>query len=316
MEIIVGIDVSKKTLDVFMSGREKQFANSAAGFRELIKWTRGASLFVMEATGAHHLMLADRLHEEGSRVSVVNPQRASYYARALGLVSKTDRADARVLALYAERNEVPTYQPESPAIRRLKKLVRHRTRLSESLATLKRLLKETGLDAFEICQLKEQTRFVQKQMDRLEREIYKVVAGEESLASRFALLLTIPGLGPVTAFVILAEAGDLSKFRNAKCIASFAGVHPRLRQSGTSLNLKPRMSKSGSAALRKALYMSALAASRTPGPCKSLFERMLSNGKTRMAALGTVMNKQIRIAYGVCVNKEPFSLERTVLTTI
>src|SRR5258706_9826519 len=175
MEIIVGIDVSKKTLDAFMSGRDKRFANTPAGFKQLIKWAQGAGLFVMEATGAHHVALADRLHIEGLHVSVVNPQRAAYYARALGLVSKTDRADARVLAVYAERNEVPLYQPESASVRRLKKLIRHRTRLAESQATIKRVLKEPGLDALEMRQLKEHAKFLQKQTERVERESYEVV---------------------------------------------------------------------------------------------------------------------------------------------
>lgn len=316
MEIIVGIDVSKKTLDAFVSGREKCFANTPSGFGQLIKWAKEASLFVMEATGAHHVALADRLHSEGLRVSVVNPQRASYYARALGLVSKTDRADARVLAVYAERNEVPLYHPESASMRRLKKLVRHRARLTESQSVLKRILKEPCLDALEQRQLKEQAKFLKRQMESLERETNELIARDETLATSFALLVSVPGLGPITAQVILAEAGDLSRFENAKCLASFAGVHPRLRQSGTSIASRPRMSKSGCGALRKALYMSALSAARKKdGPCRALFDRLLAKGKSRMAALGAVMHKQLRIAYGVCVNKEPFSLNRTGLTT-
>ena len=317
MEIIVGIDVSKKTLDAFMAGREKRFANTSGGFGQLLKWAKGAGLFVMEATGAHHIALADRLHEQGLRVSVVNPQRASYYARALGLVTKTDRADARVLALYAERNEVPLYRPDTGSMRRLKKLVRHRGRLTESQAMLKRILKEPGLDELEKRQLKEQAKFLKRQIERLERETYKLVSQDEPLASSYGLLLSIPGLGPVTALVILAEAGELSRFGSAKRLASFAGVHPRLRQSGTSLASRPRMSKSGCGKLRKALYMSALAAVRKKeGPCRALFERLVAAGRPRMAALGAVMHKQLRIAYGVCVSKEPFSLKRTVLTTI
>ena len=315
MEIIVGIDVSKRTLDVFMSGREKRFANTQSGFSQLVKWTRGAGVFVMEATGSHHLAVADHLHSEGFRVSVVNPQRASYYARAMGLVNKTDRADARVLALYAERNEVPTYQPESRAARRLKKLVRHRMRLTAAQSEIKVLLKEPALDEFEKRQLRDQARFLTKQMERLEREIYKVVASEELLAANFALLLSIPGWGPVTAYTFLSEAGDPSRFRNAKCIASYAGVPPRMKQSGTSIYWKPRMSKSGCAFLRRALYMCALAGTRSPGPCKAFFERLLAKGKSRMSALGAVMHKQIRLAYGVCIHKEPFSLNRSALTT-
>jgi transposase len=315
MEIIVGIDVSKKTLDAFVQGRERRFANTPAGFGQLLKWAKDADLFVMEATGAHHVALADRLSDEGRKVSVVNPQRASHYAKALGLVSKTDRADARVLATYAERNEVPLYAPESPSAKRLKKLVRHRSRLTESKGCLKRILKEPGLDALEIRQIKEQSRFLQKQIERNEQEIYDLVSRDEALKENFELLRTIPGLGPVTALVILSEGGELSRFQSAKQFASFAGVHPRVRQSGTSLASRPRMSKSGCAALRKALYMSALTAVRREGPCRALFERLLAKGKTKLAALGAVMHKQLRIAFGVAVRRKPFSLQRTALTT-
>ncbi len=315
MSIIVGIDVSKASFEAYMQGKTRSFANSKAGFAQLLKWSKGADLYVMEATGAYHFALADHLHGTGMKVAVVNPRMASHYARALGMVHKTDRADAKVLATYAERNDVPPYVPDSAALRRVRKLSRHRERLVQSLCVLKRQLAEPGLDGFESRQLKAQMKLLKEQLKTVEREVLGAIAADEDLARSFALLVSIPGLGTITAVTLLAEAGDVSRFPSAKHLASYAGVHPRLKESGTSLRAKPKMSKSGSSAIRKALYMSAMAAARQEGPCKALFVRLQERGHPRMSALGAVMHKQLRLAFGVCSTRTPFSLQRTGLTT-
>ena len=315
MSIIVGIDISKASFEAYMQGKARSFANSKTGFAQLLKWSRGAERYVMEATGAYHFALADHLHGAGHAVAVVNPRMASHYARAMGLCHKTDRADAKVLATYAERNHVPAYVPDSAAVRRVRKLSRHRERLVQGLCVLKRQLADPGLDAFESCQLKAQMKLLKHQLKAVEREVLNAIAADEKLATHFALLLSIPGLGPITALTILAEAGELSRFPSAKHLASYAGVHPRLKESGTSLRAKPKMSKSGSSAIRKALYMSAMAAARKDGPCRALFVRLQERGHTRMSALGAVMHKQLRLAFGVCSTRIPLSLHRTALTT-
>jgi transposase len=315
MGIIVGIDVSKTSIEVYAAGKARSFANTQSGFGQLLRWAKEAKLFVMEATGAYHFALADFLYGEGCRVSVVNPRMASHYAKALGQCHKTDRADARVLAIYAERNEVPAYVPETPAARRLRKLVRHRERIVSGQSVLKRQLAEPGLDPFEERQLKDQGKLLKEHLKLAEQEIHGLIAGDESLACSFALLQSIPGFGPVTAAGLLGEAGDLSRFPSAKHLASYAGVHPRLRESGTSLRARPKMSKSGSAFLRKAMYMNAMAAVRQNGPSRALFLRLLERGHKRMSALGAVMHKQLRIAFGVCSTKRPFSFPTMELTT-
>lgn len=315
MSIVVGIDVGKATLEVFMAGRSKRFVNSTTGFAELQQWSQGADLYVMEATGAYHRALADHLHEAGRGVAVVNPRMASYYSRSLGLAHKTDRADAKVLATYAECNSVPRYVPDPPTIRRVRQLVRHRERLVESRAAVRRQLAEPGLDAFESEQLRAQRQFLDAQLKAVEKEVREVVESDERLASSFALLLTIPGVGPVTALTILGEAGDLSRFPSAKHLASFAGVIPRIKESGTSVRGKATMTKSGSSALRKILSMSAMTAIRHEGPCQALSVRLLAKGHSPKSTLAAVMHKQLRIAYGVWTSQRAFSWPRTPLTT-
>ena len=315
MKSVVGHDVSKDSFEVRRTdGKEKQFKNDLSGFKKLLSWAGPAELFVMEATGDYHLALADFLHERGRAVSVVNPQRASYYAKALGIKTKTDKVDARVLCLYAQCNEVPLYVPDTPAQRRLKKLVRHRQRMVDEAGVEKTILEEPAPDPFEARQCKDRLEFIKAQIKQVEREIQDVIASDEDLTHAFSLLQTIPGVGKVTALTILAEGGDLRRFKSAKAFAKFCGVHPRLRQSGTSVHCTSRMSKCGNAALRRCLYMSAVTAIRVEGPAKALFQRLRVRGMSKKAALGAVMHKQARLAFGVVRCDRPFSSERTGLT--
>lgn len=314
MKIIVGIDVSKATLDAFSSGKTRQFPNTPAGFKQLVQWAKTAQVFVMEATGGYHVALADFLHASGKEVSVVNPRWASHYARALGFCHKTDHLDAQVLALFAQRNELPSYVPPRQQERRLKRLARHRESLVGTASTVKQRLREPILDEFEIRQLKAQGALLAQQINQVEKELLTVVAQDEIFSSSYAFLRTVPGLGPITAILILAEGGDLRRFQNAKQFASFAGVHPKLCQSGTSIHAKPRMSKAGQSPLRKAMYMSSLAAVRKEGPCQALYVRLIKSGHSRKSALGAVMHKQVRIAFGVVKRQSPFSYEKTDLT--
>lgn len=300
MESIVGTDVSKASIDTCHLGKDRKFSNCRKGHLELLAWAKGAGLFVMEATGSHHFALADLLAERGKAVSVVNPARAAHYARALGMKNKTDRADARVLAEYAARNDVPRYVPASPEARQLKKLVRHRERLVCSASGLR-------------AQLKEQAALLKSQLQAVESRVKGLVADSAELRASVALLKSIPGVGDVTAWTVLSEAEGLSRFGGAKQLAAFAGVQPRIRQSGSSTG-RAVMSKKGSAALRRALFMSAVTAIRVEGPARELFLRLVERGKARKSAVGAVMNKQARTAYGVWKSGRPFSSKKEDLT--
>lgn len=313
MESIVGIDVSKASIDTCHLGKDRKFSNCRKGHLELLAWAKGAGLFVMEATGSHHFALADLLAERGKAVSVVNPARAAHYARALGMKNKTDRADARVLAEYAARNDVPRYVPASPEARQLKKLVRHRERLVCSASRLRVQLQDPGVDGFEAGQFKEQAALLKSQLQAVESRVKGLLADSAELRASVALLKSIPGVGDVTAWTVLSEAEGLSRFGGAKQLAAFAGVQPRIRQSGSSTG-RAMMSKKGSAALRRALFMSAVTAIRVEGPAKELFVRLVERGKARKSAVGAVMNKQARTAYGVWKSGRPFSPEKRDLT--
>ncbi len=310
MKSIAGIDVSKGSFDVFFAGRSKSFENDDAGHREAAKFCKGAELIVMEATGSYHLAPACFLHAKGFKVAVVNPARPSYYAKSLGLRSKTDRVDARMLALFGAAHEPPLFVPPTENEFRLCRLVRLRSDLAAQRAQGRARRHDPAMTEFERAMWDSQEAFLTEQIRQVEREIRGVIASEERFKEAFDHLTSIPGIGAVTAWTILAELRDVKLFASAKKAAAYAGVCPSVRHSGTSLSGPGRLSRQGCAQLRKALYMAAVAAIRIPSPFQAFYLRLLEKGKARKSALAAVMHKLIRVAYGVLKEGAPFNPER------
>jgi transposase len=309
MKSICAIDVSGESLDAFDSrtGKSKRFENTSKGFSRLMNWAKGVERFVMEATGSHHMAIADHLHSQDAAVVVVNPARAKHYAGSMGIRNKTDQVDAEVLARFALVNELPLYSPLPDWQKELRALVRHRRHLVSERASLKTRQKEPGLDEFVLRQLSQIEEFLDQQLKQTEKRMREVVAAPE-LKYKVDLLRTIPGVGVVLAFELLAEFGGFDTFSSAKAAAAYAGVCPAERQSGAKRWVS-RMSKAGNAQLRMALYMPALAAVRCEGPFKTLYMRLLEKGKSKLSALGAVMHKLVRVAYGVAKSGLPFTHE-------
>ena len=315
MRIIVGIDISKATFDAWKSnGRSKSFPNTQKGFTGLLHLSGNADLFAMEATGAYHTALADYLCEKGFRVAVVNPARASHYAKAMGSKNKTDKCDARILAQYAERNEVPLYERPKENYRLIKAKVRHRERLVLRMSEIRQLQKDPSVDDFEIDQLQEEWNLLSRQKKAVETALRTSIKNDPELRLASMRYQTIPGVGEVVSWALLGEAGDLSRFASVKALAAFVGVQPTIRQSGSSMPPRARMSKCGSALLRKLLYMGAIHATKETSPFHTFYLRILIKGKCKMSAIGAVMHKMLRTAFGVHKTKTTFSFLRTPLT--
>lgn len=312
MKIVAGIDVSKGTLDVCADKESKSFANEAEGHRKLSAWLlrRKVDLAVMEATGSYHEELAAHLVERGIPVAVVNPARALYYARSLGKRNKTDRVDAVTLAqMGSAQPDLVRYAPPSDEQKTLTRLVRMRQDVVALASTVKVRKQEKGLLALESQMLAQQAEFFAMQIKGLEEEIRSTLKASPELSLHAENLRTIPGVGEVTAWSLLAEGADFTRFESPKQIAAYTGVCPSVKQSGTSLKTKGTMSRTGNAKLRKALYMAALGAVRSPGAFQDLYSRLVNKGKAKKAALGAVMHKLIRVAYALVKNRCPFNLE-------
>jgi transposase len=139
-------------------------------------------------------------------------------------------------------------------------------------------------------------------------QIDALLAAHPDLAAAVALVTTIPGIGRATAIQLVAELGDLTRFRSARDVAAYAGLIPAHRDSGTSLHGKPRLSKRGSGRLRQLLFYPALVALRHNPVIRPFADRLSAKGKSRMAVVGAVMHKLIRIVYGVLRSGTPFTI--------
>jgi transposase len=226
----IGCDVSKQKLDCALLCASDKFLhktvpNSAAGVQELLAWVAKKAAFapdalhvVLEATGPYHEMAAKAFFDAGFRVSVVNPAYPKHYAQSLGLKSKTDRADAVILARYGQATSgLRRWQPPAPCYRQLQE--------------------------------------------------------------------SIPGVGAAVARVLLPILQP-GRFDSAPQAAAYLGLVPIERQSGTSVKGRPRQSKAGDSRARATLYLPALVAARCNPHIRALYERLIANGKCKMAALG------------------------------
>jgi transposase len=223
-----------------------------------------------------------------------------------GQGNKTDQADARLIAEYAQRERPPAWRPAPAETQELQALVRRRDDLRALAAREKGRLAAPGLTRAARQSITRTTRFLEKEADRLQRQADDLIAASARLRADRALLESIPGVGATTAQAILAELPSPSQIPSAEQAAAYAGLAPRQYQSGTTVRKRTRLSKAGNARLRKALYLPALTAIRFNPLLKALYERLVAAGKAKMAAVGVCMRKLLMIAYGVLKNRTPF----------
>lgn len=315
MKIVAGIDVSKETLDVHLQGQSKTFDNDRKGFDKLVRWCKKADLLVMEATGIYHLELAIFLCSKGVEVAVVNPAIPLHFARSLGKRNKTDKVDAMTLAQLGQSRELSFFIPPTKEQLELCQLVHLRTRLVDERAMYKIRMQTPTLGEFERSIMAQKIEQCKTHIELLEKRIASLIQQDPHLSQKFELITTIPGIGEVTAWTILAELRHIESFASAKKLASFVGICPTLRQSGTSLKRPGQLSRQGNSAVRKALYMASMASLKHKGVFAQFFHRLVQKGKGRKMALVAVMHKLIRVVFGVIKSRLPFIPERALTST-
>jgi transposase len=311
-----GTDVSKDTLDCCLllpggKAKEHAFANDPRGHAALTAWADRHAAgrpvhFCMEATGPYSDAPATALADAGRLVSVVNPTRIKYAGLARGRGNKTDKADARLIADYAERERPPAWRPPPPEVRELQGLVRRIDDLTEAAAREKGRLSSPALTPAVRRSVARTVRLLEREAARLRAEADALVAATEALAADRALLETIPGVGRQTATTVLAELPAIDRLPSAQSAAAYCGLSPREFTSGTSVRKKTRLSKAGNPRLRKALFLPTQTAVRFNPLLKGFFDRLVASGKPRMQAVGACMRKLVMICYGVLRNRAPF----------
>lgn len=316
--LFAGIDVGAEELVLVLrkngaSMKAQKFVNSPAGHRQLVSALKHARV-CMEATGVYYVDLAVSLHDAGIALSVINPRAAHNFAKALMRNSKTDAVDADALAQFAERMDfVPWTRPSAEALelrafaRRIDALTRERAAsknqqhaLCACQDTPKAVLHDVKLA---IVQL-------QKRIERLAAQARSLIKQYPALEKNFQLLVSIKGVAQTSAIALLGELGVLPQGLTHKQWVKYAGLDPRVFQSGKSVEKKPRLSKAGNRHVRQALYMPALSAKRHDPHVRAYFEHLLVRGKKPLQALCAVMRKLLHAIHGMLKHQQPFDNSR------
>lgn len=292
----VGIDVGKDWLDahVLPAGARQRVVNSRDGIRRLKRWLADwpEAPVVIEATGKWHRALHRSLHAGGRRVAIVDPFRVRMFAKAHGILAKTDRLDARVLAMFAAMMAPEARPPRPVALAAVQELVRAR---GQAVAQRTALHNQRGTA---------ETRFLQRQLERrlahleteiveLEAEIGRRIAAEPALAQRQRILCSIPGIGTVVAAILIADLPELGT-ASAKQIAPLAGLAPLADDSGQRQGR--RRIRGGRQGVRNGAYLAALAAVRANPQLRAFHRRLREHGKPAKLSLIAVARKLLVLA--------------------
>jgi transposase len=306
----VGVDISKDFLDVATSpaGDAIRFANDAKGHRALIKRLAAFEVIrvVFEATGAYHRLFERTLAEAGLPMVKVNPRQARRFAEASGQLAKTDRCDAAMLARMGAALELEPRPVVSQTTDELKELLGARDALiKDRVAALNR--RKTALSALIKRQLAQRLRQIDAQIDAIDQQQKKLRSADSNVQERYQILTSIPGVGDVTANVLIVEMPELGQLEQGQA-ASLAGLAPIANDSGKSS--RKRSIRGGRSRARQALYMPALNAVRFYPHCKAKYDAMIKAGKPKKVALVAIMRKLVILANALLRDSRKWSPQK------
>jgi transposase len=312
---ILGIDVSKNTLDASLSGtskvRTKSFVNSSDGWRHLLDWLIAQNIrrvhACMESTGRYSLGTAYALHEAGHVVSIVNPAQIRDFVRTKLGRNKTDKVDASHIREYCELFKPQPWAPPSEAHRRLGELQTIRAGIVAGLTEWKNRKNSGMVDAVAQSLADVTISHFTSQLGAVDEAIAQTIDNDIALRRKRDLLLTIGGVGETLASIILAELPGPNVLRSSAEVVAYAGLNPRRHQSGTSIDRVTRISKIGNAVLRAALYMPAMSAMRFNPAIVALVTRLKSRGRLKPKQIVVAaMRKLLVLCFGVLKTGKPF----------
>ena len=292
----IGLDACKAWLDIHIHpvGRTLRVANTGAGLKRLrrVVADHDVALAVIEATAKYHRLAHRTLHGWGLAVAVVNPLRPRLFAEASGTLAKTDRMDARMLAMFAQSLEPPATPPVPELVEELQELVRARQAATADATALANRRGASQV-AYLKRELARRIKSVRSHIARLDAEIERRIADDPALARRYQILRSIPSIGPVAAATLAVCLVELGRLSN-KAIALLVGLAPIACDSGDKTG--QRHIKGGRAHLRPPAYMAALTASRINPDLAAVYRRLRDNGKVAKVALIAVMRKLVVLA--------------------
>jgi transposase len=318
-----GIEVSQHTLLVVLRSNRhdeprREFPNTAKGHQAVLRFlarAAGPVRVALESTGLYGLDLALCLHQARVAVMVANPRAVRHFAQAMMQRSKNDQLDAAVLREFAARMPFVAWRPPSAAALKLVAVARRLEALTEMLAAEKNRLHAASLSqAIPPILRHDLRRSIQtheRAIERLTRAVEEFILDDPTLARRYELLLSIPGVASTSAVHLLAELTLLPADMDVRQWVAYAGLDPREYTSGTPVHKKVRISKAGNRHLRRALYMPALVAVQHEQHLRAFYEHLQARGKTKLQALVATMRKLLHAIFGMFKHDQLFDGTKT-----
>jgi len=293
-EIWVGIDVAKMRLDVGVgeTGETWSAGNDESGIGKTVARLGQLQprLVVVESTGGLERRLVGELYLAKVPVALVNPSRVREFAKSAGLLAKTDKLDAHLLARFGQAVRPAATCLPSEAEQLLSALITRRRQLIDMrTAEMNRLV---SVHPSMRTSLEQMLTYLQEQIEHLDQQIEQFIQGRPEFNRKNEILQSIPGIGPVTSAILIADLPELGHLDRKK-IASLVGVAPYNDDSGYRRG--KRRIKGGRPQVRTVLYMAAISASRYNPTIKAFYERLLKLGKLKKVALVACMRKLLVI---------------------
>lgn len=311
MTTYIGIDMSKDTFDASTLDQKKSlsFKNNPTGYTQFLNWLSDFDQphIGMEATGKYYLGLALFLHERNFTIYVINPRRVNSYAQSNLKRVKTDSEDAKLIAQFCSTQPLKPWVPDSPLIMELQEFYKLQQLLIHARTQLKNQMKSSLNETVKSLQTT-QINHLDEQISDIQDRMRASIETDKTLSDKVEILQTIKGVGEKTAIELLTFIKDINRFEQAKQLASYAGITPQIKQSGTSLN-SASLSKMGNSDLRKALYMPAVNASVYNPVLKKFADGLRSRGVKGKKVIVAVMRKLIHIVFALLKSGKPFDPE-------
>lgn len=323
---VAGIDVAKGELVVTLGRMFEDFTielfsyrvfkNSASGIKSLIDWATKLTdrqipvRYVMEATGVYHQKLAYHLADNGYEVSIVLPNKISNYIRTLDLNTITDKSCSQAIAQFGLERKLDRWFKPKSIYKELQQLTRERDQIVQERTILKNQLHAEKSEAFphqkSLERMRARIAFLNAQEKEIKCDLTALVKTNPEVKQIIKRIKSIPGVGELTATIVLAETNGFELIRNKSQLTSYAGLDVKEKQSGTSVKGKPKISKKGNKHLRRALHLPALSAVKWDDNFKNIYARLVSKHGIKMKALVAIQRKILELIYILYKNESVY----------
>jgi len=321
----IGLDISKATINVYIPINDsdivinndlKSVKSLYSKLKKYYKKETKKLIFVFEPTGSYSFLLKKFCSQKEIKSFIVNPRKSSNFAKVIGLRNKNDEIDARMLSqmiITARESEIKIPIIDE-IVEDIKDLIVYYKLLTKQKTQNKNQLEAINTkdgSSIVIKNLKQEIKLLIKKEKDILLEIKKIIAKDEKLHNAFLNIQTIKSVGEISAIVLLHHFIQYPN-ANQKQIVSLVGLDPTLKESGTSVRGKSKVSKSGSKLCRGILFMAVLNAVRNNEELKSFYNRLKDNGKHTTVAQIAVMRKIVVLAFTIYKNNEVYDEERFV----